>query len=356
MKQRRSLILGLAILCSSMTSQAANLILDLGNGNTVPYLISTARDVSISPGTGNITLRLVANSGTLGDGWCPPGTPPAGPVVSFSLSASSVTVGQSVTATWSTSSDATSCTGTGSTLPGTVANWGSSLALSGNNVALTLPIVGSYNFKLSCTGPTGTTVVDRAVSATAIIPPDDCAGINPIPGTTRLTVFANTGGLRTDGNTEWVAGTNLSTLTYTPVWGVAFPARTGTGAIPLLNGQYAAMQFSTGSSSGSDTPWGGSTFGQLLWTASQVNSGGTAMVSISRCPGDFNLTAPTGIPNVTKCYATGNSGSVGFTLGLTGSRCPLELNHTYYYNIAFFNQQGEQTCGNNLCHFFGQPQ
>ncbi len=350
MNQRRSLLMGLAILCSSAATQAANLILDLGNGNTVPYLISTAREVSIAPGTGNITLRLVQSSGTANDGWCPSGGGGPGlPVItSFIVSPSSVLVGGTVNATWSTT-NATSCSTTSSILAGTVSNWPATVGTSSSGLSMVLPVAGSYAFRLECTGPGGTSAVS---TSTVTVGSGECAGVSSPPGTTRMTSFTNNNALRADGNSEWPAGTVLAADNYSPVWGPVFPTRNGTGAIPLLNGQYAAMAFSTGSSSGSSTPWGGSNFGGLLWTQAQQNGGGTAMVAISECPGDFSQR----LPDPVKCVTTGNNGQMNFILATTGNRCPLVLNKTYYYNIGFFDLNGNQTCGaNNLCHFFAAP-
>jgi hypothetical protein len=353
MNQRRSLLLGLAILCSSAATQAANLILDLGNGTTVPYLISTARDVSIAPGTGNITLRLVQSAGTAGDGWCPTGSGGPNPpvITSFIVSPGSVNVGGTVSATWSTT-NATSCSTTASVLAGTVSNWPATVGTSSSGLSMVLPTAGSYAFRLQCEGPGGTSAV--STSTVTVTDPGDpnCNGVNPVPGTTRMVSFTNTNALRTDGNTEWPAGTVLAADNYSPVWGPAFPSRSGTGAIPLLNGQYAAMAFNTGTSTGSSTPWGGTNFGGLNWTQPQNNGGGTATVAISECQGDFSER----LPDPVKCFAQGNTGSMGFIIGTTGNRCPLALNKTYYLNIGFFNLQGQQTCGaNNMCHFFGQP-
>jgi hypothetical protein len=352
MNQRRSLLLGLAILCASTATQAANLILDLGNGITVPYLISTAREISIAPGTGNITLRLVQGSGAAGDGWCGEGDAPPPSILSFIVSPGAITVGQSVTATWSTK-NVTSCSTTASVLAGTVSNWPATVGTSSTGLNMVLPTAGTYAFRLQCSGPGGVSpTVTSTVTVTTTPPPTECPGVNPPPGTTRMVSFTNTSALRADGNTEWPAGTVLAADNYSPVWGPVFPTRTGTGAIPLLNGQYAAMAFNTGTSSGSSTPWGGSNFGGLLWTQAQQNGGGTAMVAISECPGDFSQR----LPDPVKCVTTGNSGQMNFILGTTGSRCPLVLNKTYYYNIGFFDLNGNQTCGaNNLCHFFAAP-
>ncbi len=354
MNQRRSLLMGLAILCSSAATQAANLVLDLGNGNTVPYLISTAREVSIAPGTGNITLRLVNSTGVAGDGWCPSGGGGPGlPVItSFIVSPSSVVPNGVVTATWTTQ-DATSCSTTASVLAGTVSNWPATVGTSSTGLNMVLPVVGSYTFRLQCTGPGGTSATATSTVNVATSGDPNCVGINPLPGTTRMTSFTNNNALRADGNSEWAAGIVLAADNYSPVWGPVFPTRNGTGAIPLLNGQYAAMAFNTGTSSGSSTPWGGSNFGGLLWTQAQQNGGGTAMVAISECPGDFSQR----LPDPVKCVTTGNNGQMNFILATTGTRCPLVLNKTYYYNIIFADLNGNQTCGaNNLCHFFAAPQ
>ena len=108
------------------------------------------------------------------------------------------------------------------------------------------------------------------------------------------------------------------------------------------------MAFNTGTATGAGTPWGGTAYGSLLWTSAQQNGGGGARVAISECPGDFTQR----VPHATKCLGEGVSGSIGFIIGTTGTRCPLELN----LNVGFFTSTGTSTCSNNLCHFFGQPQ
>lgn len=351
----RSLLAGLFILCSSAATQAANLLLDLGNGNLVPYQISTARDVSIAPGTGNITLRLQASSGTAGDGWCPTtGGGPSAPTVTFNVNTSSITTGGQVTATWSTS-NAVSCASTGSTLPGTVSNWTSVLPTSSTGLVMTLNTDGTYLFALSCTGAGGTTTVTRQVS---VSPPvsTTCTGVNPIAGTVRKLSFVNSGAIRGEGNTELPNGGLISMTNYSPVWGGTeaapiFPSRNGTGGVPLSGNEYAAMQFSTGASTATGTPWGGADFGGLIWATAQQNGGGTAMVAISECPGDFTQR----LPATFGCLAIGVGSSINFKIGSSSSRCALQLNKTYYLNIGFFDQTGANTCGNATCHFFGQP-
>ena len=353
----RSLFAGLVILCSSAAVQAANLLIDLGNGNFVPYQISTARDVSIAPGTGNITLRLQASSGTAGDGWCPNSGPPGAPTVNFTINNTVITEGGSVTATWSTA-NATSCTSTGSTLPGSVTNWTTNLPTASTGLVLTMATQGTYVFRLSCVGVGGTTTESRTVTVNQAgggLP--NCVGVTPISGTSRRTNFTNSSNIRNEGNTEFPVNSNISILNYSPLWTAHspsltfFPSRNGTGGVPLLTREYAAMEFNTGTAVGPSTPWGNRNYGGLLWTASQTNTGGIAMVAISECPGDFTQK----LPSQTGCVGAGVSSSINFQIGTGTTRCPLQLNKTYYLNIGFFDTAGNDTCGNSLCHFFGTP-
>lgn len=350
----RSLFAGLVILCSSAAVQAANLLIDLGNGNFVPYQISTARDVSIAPGTGNITLRLQPSSGTAGDGWCPTTGGPVAPTVNFNVSTTTITTGGSVTASWSTVG-ATSCTSAGSTLPGSVSNWTTSLPTASSGLVLTMATAGNYVFQLSCTGAGGTTTSSRTVTVNDP-GPTACTGVTPIQGTSRKLNFTNSTNIRNEGNTEFPLNSNVSIANYSPVWTAHssltfFPSRNGTGGVPLLSGEYAAMEFNTGTATGTGTPWGNRNYGGLLWTASQTNTGGIAMVAISECPGDFTQR----LPSPTGCVGAGVSSSINFQIGTGTTRCPLQLNKTYYLNIGFFDTAGNNTCGNSLCHFFGTP-
>lgn len=84
-----------------------------------------------------------------------------------------------------------------------------------------------------------------------------------------------------------------------------------------------------------------------------------AMITISRCPGNFNTSGPNAVhPNCVMPFGaegTFSADLVASATGYTGSRCPLERGQTYYLNIAHYNpsQPTEAGCtGSTQCSIF----
>lgn len=84
-----------------------------------------------------------------------------------------------------------------------------------------------------------------------------------------------------------------------------------------------------------------------------------AMITISRCPGNFNTTGPNAVPP--NCYMPfGSEGTFSADLvasasSYTGPRCPIERGQTYYLNIAHYipAQPTEPGCtGSTQCSIF----
>lgn len=272
---------------------------------------------------------------------------------------STVSRGDTVVASWSVPS-ATSCNSSGSVLAGSVSNWSNSLPNANTGLPLTLNTAGVYNFKISCSGPNGATTVVKQVTVvngptTPTVPPTtptlSCDGTGLVPGTRRKTSFVNNNTIRGEGNKDLPFNGVITLTNYSPLWGAAFPSKNGVGGLPLSTNEYAAMAFNTGISTDASTPWRGKDYGGLIWATAQQAGGGEAHVTISPCPGDFT----SAFTKVTGCSSGGVGGSINFKIGTGTSRCPLELNKTYYLNIGFFDSEGRDTCGNSFCHFFGQP-
>lgn len=88
-------------------------------------------------------------------------TPPPLPVVTFSLTPTTIFTDQSSTLTWS-AANATSCTASGA--------WTGSKAVSGTQAAAP-GVAGTYTYTLSCTGAGGTTSANATLTVQAYPPP-----------------------------------------------------------------------------------------------------------------------------------------------------------------------------------------
>ena len=107
-----------------------------------------------------ITILFIVSCGGGGGGGSsdtsPPVTNPSPNINSFSASATSITVGESVTLSWSTT-NAETCSASG--------DWSNSIETNGNET-LTLDTVKTYSFTLTCSGAAGT---NNAVSSISVV-------------------------------------------------------------------------------------------------------------------------------------------------------------------------------------------
>ena len=102
-----------------------------------------------------VTILFVTSCGGGGSSdTSPPVTNPSPSISSFSSSASSITAGESITLTWSTS-NASSCSASG--------DWSGTKGINGSET-LTLNNVKTYSFTLTCSGATGTSNAVSSVS------------------------------------------------------------------------------------------------------------------------------------------------------------------------------------------------
>ncbi|MGN6108065.1 MAG: hypothetical protein ACTHU0_23360 [Kofleriaceae bacterium] len=151
----------------------------------------------------------------------------------------------------------------------------------------------------------------------------DCSGVT-ITGVLRQTVAQ----VRTNAYLN-----NVDVTRYAGIW-EAHNAQTGDSrstkwgspagfAVGTYRGQYIALAFETTADQGQR--------GLLFRELDAALPSAHAYWSISRCPGDFPLTADA-------CHSKGGAvASVGWEIGTTTtpSNCHLEPNTTYYFNIRF---------------------
>lgn len=153
----------LVLLCG--TSHAADIVIRKNDGSSYRIPIAANARLKILPGQGGAEIQPATSSGTAGDGWCPSAPPTFS--VAFTVTPSFASAYQVVTVNW-VAQNATSCSSTGSTYPSGVTSltgWTASLPTAGANRQVTLNKAGTYNFKITCTGPGGSISANRAVSA-----------------------------------------------------------------------------------------------------------------------------------------------------------------------------------------------
>ena len=221
-------------------------------------------------------------------------------ITSFSASLNPVEQGQETTISWATL-NATSCNATApfDEFNGPVETSGS--------VVMTFATVGSFNFTLTCQGPSGpaievlTIVVEEAISVT------EC---DPSPLTGKIDLWAD-------------------------LWGIEFPKPTSADVTPsVFRSGYLAIKFNTADTVG---------HGGFI-TIGVTQTDGVRTGVISECPGEFTV-AP-------ECYKRwGTSGGLGWATDGTAGACQLKPATTYYFNLTFTNgfDPSTSTCTTFRC-------
>jgi len=284
---------------------------------------------------GDIEVRAVSPGGLQGDGWCPADITWPTPL---RAEPASVTTGQTVQLIWA-SAGAQSCNPDGSVYPqgvSSVANWTGSLPTSSAGRAVVPTVAGNYTFRLNCVSSTGATYT-QSVSVTATAPVDPCAGHGPPPGLARATSMVNSAGMAGGANREWAINATLDLTRWDP----PPPGQvTNQGINRSVIGSFARMSGETGIVA---MP-GNAYFAMKAETAGIVNAAGSlsteqpgqnaspAIMSISRCPGDFT-------PDDPKCVsAYSGVAGLGWTFsGTPASFCRLTPGVDYYLNVSWTN-------------------
>ena len=131
-------------------------------------------------------------------------------------------------------------------------------------------------------------------------------------------------------------GTSKSCLEYPEIFG-QFPGIPGGREILTKRNEYIAMEFNTGEFKRLRGSWN---FSAL--PVSVPGGHGPRITSISKCPGDFERQKIANEMNSSDCYvkSEGVRQSVSWKQrGVSGARCPLEPNTTYYFNILYTDAQ-----------------
>lgn len=256
------------------------------NGNV---LINTKTDYTVTEVTGD------------------PGLPDPVRISSFSGSPSTINENGSTQISWNTQ-NAESCTPTGG-----AGGWSDTVInLPTGSTTIEIASSGSYEFKLSCDGPSGpairtTTIIVNA--PTSDPDPAKVCGDSPLSGAT---------------NKTWKG-----------FWGVDFPGPIYNNInTSITRSGYLAIEFETG-----DIVDNG-----LLVTVGNTTTAGTRKGSISECPGIFKVAQ--------ECtFIWGIGGGIKWATNGKDGACQLKPKTTYYFNVTFTDGFGSDTttCTTDRC-------
>lgn len=280
---------------SNVSGGSGNYTYSWSDAGTVFGSAATAARSFSSAGTKTITLTVTDN-----------GLPPT---VALSASPTSIVNGNSSTLTWS-SSNATSCTGTGFSTGG---------AISGS-VIVSPSVTTTYN--LSCTGSGGT----NAGSATVTVSPAP----SPTASLTAAPSSMGAGGAGTvtwsSANTTSCTGTNFSTggatsgtVLVSPLTTTTYSLTcTGTGGSVSKTDSITIVPAATATLSASPAGIYSGDSSTLTWSSANANSctgsgfstGNATSGSVAVYPGATTVYSVT-------CTGTGGSGSASATVSVT---------------------------------------
>lgn len=290
MKFVNKLMLFMLVLVNGMTFVSADVIVD---GQVIES--ADISSIAIDPVSGNISVAAGGLYTVTKDGDPPPG--PQVVINSLTTSSSSITEGQSVVISWTTT-DATACTPSGGS-----GGWsGKTIALpSGNSGSMTLATPGTYVFTLSCTNATPTSATRNV---TVVVNPDD-----PDP---------------TSCPTPTLAG---STVSWSSHFGLNWPDPNYAEIITGITRRgYLAIEFDTGNI----LEDGG------IATITHTSTNGERLGAISKCPGIFTADQlPDTVSRCTKQWFIGGSITWNTLAGNQSGQCNLEANTKYYLNLTF---------------------
>ena len=227
-----------------------------------------------------------------------------------------VTVGESTTVKWVTTSNATSCTPSGD-----YAGWTDLQNIGTGNPGLAVPmnLVGTFTLSLTChNGDLPSITVTRKIVVEDVVNPD------PDPDPVEPSVCD-----------DFVSPLSGFTYLWDDFFAENFPNPGYANEYATINrAGYLAIEFDTGNTF--DT-------GKLM-TLESTTTSGSRLGSVSQCPGDFDVA-----PECTFTWGTAG-GIIWSTDGYAGA-CQLDPQSTYYFNITFtdgFNPR-ESTCGDSRC-------
>ncbi len=244
---------------------------------------------------------------------------PSAPVVSLTVSPSSIYVNNSSTLSWSATNSPTSCTATGS--------WSGSKSASGSQGTGTLNSTGTRLYSLSCTNAGGTGYANN-IPLTVTNPPAPVVSLNASP--ISVTVGSNS-------NLTWSATNSPSSCTASGDWS-GNKSASGTSSTGTLSTAKTYSYTLTCSNAG------GSDSASASVTATSGGASSPPVVSISASPttigaGSASTLSWSATNSPTSCTASGSwsgskSGSGSQSTGTIGSA------GTYTYSLSCSNSAG----------------
>ncbi|HRQ64835.1 MAG TPA: hypothetical protein PKZ76_08230 [Xanthomonadaceae bacterium] len=384
MYKRPALAVIFAAALLSMNAQAVDLILSTSNGNCT-FPLQTNSSVSINPSTGNVLAALSSSFDPTTSGCAALGEPAQAPTFTTPLrvnGGTSVTLptaaaGQQVSMSWATA-NAAYCDRTGTVYPAgysttSVTNWPGAtnivLGVSANPLTITMPGNSDttaskvFTFGLRCTGIVSPAANANTVSVTLPAadggeppppPPPGCVGATWPDGYARATTSTikfNNNQVQNVDATQFASVFKGISETTTP-----WPGNGSTRSVRVPRTGFIAMQFTI--------PLG-STF--TTWRLLQEDHGDSsaprrpATVTVSQCPGHFNLTGENALDP--RCIFYPDSVQGQFVTAVVnnaathgGSTCPVQRGLTYYLNIIHHDpRNGTAMCeqGLSTCSWFG---
>ncbi len=160
---------------------------------------------------------------------------PRAPVVSLSVSPTTIYKGSSATISWNASNNPTSCTASG--------DWGGSKPASGSQSTGIMNTTGVYSYNLSCTNAGGTGYTNN-VKLTVVLPPAPLVSITTNP------ISISTGN---SSNITWSATNTPNSCTASGDWGGSKPASGSQGTGTLSTARTYTYVLFCSNDGGSDT-------------------------------------------------------------------------------------------------------
>lgn len=306
----------LLISAASADLYAQSITIDDGTDSCTADLLA----LEIEPGTGDVTVDVASLEDCLGTAF-----PTVNTFTVDGAQNATINEGTPVEVAWN-STNTSSCE-SGGTLPSWVQL--DTLTSDGSIQASTSGLPNNdYTLTLSCIGPDDSAQApDLTVTVENSSATNDCATRLPPANLARATSILVSGG---DNASE-----------YSSVFGGPFPGDGSGAQIAILDGQYAAMRFTTGNILATAIGQFQSTILQPLPNNTATGGDVNRLWSISKCPGDFRKTVLDS--ELGPGCVQGGTDQSAFEIGGTDAfndsgQCALESNTTYFLNLLYTNE------------------
>lgn len=319
--------LALGLLLQGTALAQTTIELDQDGNFFLSIPLDDSQPVTIDPETGR--LRATAASGfSCSTGGCEDvqvsfASADGGFFLVDGNSSTSVPETGSVTFDWG-ARGAWTCQGTG--LPGTTWNNAGKLPFGPQTVSVSNLAPGNYDAGLTCSNGAGNTAVATTVrvnvqESSVQIPPQ-CQGRQPAQAVPTQIC---------ESNGVFGPNTAINCFSYASLFGTDFPGFGQARDFFLDRDRYVALEFDTTGMTESNGGW--------AHEAASIppTNGGSRIMTISQCPGDFDRQAIESEMGP-GCYVKTGGFTPSVTwkrAGTVGSQCELDLNTTYYLNIIF---------------------